>query len=169
MRGRLLIAALISMVMISPVKSEEPIPENTILPKREVLLERFEKFNVVKKSEWKKGTVVDGNPVLTARFGGDVYTVNSRTVYAVSFTDSGDAKKDAWHSMEVCANLVSVVTGKNTKAAAKKVADILVEAANDKSLSSADLIEGYWFSTDIRTYDKVNALFCEVKGFTRWD
>lgn len=169
MRGGLLITAIVIGVVMTLAKSEEKPPKNTTLPQRDVLLERFEKLNIVKKTKWEEGGIVDGKPILTARFGGDVYTINSKSVSAVSFSDGESAMVGAQHSLAVCADIVSVATGKDVKTVEKKVTNILAEASKEKSLSAADLISGYWFSTDIRTYGNVNAVFCEVKGFTRWD
>ncbi|HBQ6087540.1 TPA: hypothetical protein L7673_001811 [Klebsiella pneumoniae subsp. pneumoniae] len=157
------------LILTAQAVAEDSVPKNTVLPDRDILLSRFDKLGIVKSNAWHEGKLIEGKPVLTTRDGGDLYMMNNKSLSSMSITEGDKPHEEAIHAASICFNIAYVATNTKSKNVTQAVTDIIEEAANDKSGSSGDLINGYWFTVDIKHIDKFPMLVCEVSGFTRWD
>lgn len=157
------------LILATQVIAADSVPKNTVLPDRDILLSRFDKLGIVKSNDWREGKIIEGKPVLTTRDGGNLYMINNKSLSSMSITEGEKPHVEAMHAASICFNIAYVATDTKSKDVTQAVTDIIEEAANDKSGSSGDLINGYWFTVDIKHIDKFPMLVCEVSGFTRWD
>ncbi|EPO3579535.1 hypothetical protein [Klebsiella pneumoniae] len=141
--------------------------EKESLPDREILLSNFDKMDLVKAGEWKQGKVVNGKPVLTARFDGDIYSIGSDSVGAVSLA-ADNSEFQLRHTAAVCANMVVAVTGKDDEGIYGAVGNVIAKAGEEKG-NYSDLVDGYMLTVDIKEVGGYPALMCKIEGFARWD
>lgn len=127
------------------------------LPSNEALISQFEKQNILNENEWKKGSIVEGVQVYSARTAGNsiksswLLGVKQVGVISVSSkTDPALSKKDA---LSTCHKLVQGVMARDVRDDYDIVARVFKYALDsepvDNTKRDAEIIDGYKFEVQM--------------------
>lgn len=146
-----LISNLLCMVFIVWVTTFFLNPEKKSLPTNEDLISQFEKMEVFKKNEWKKGNVVDGTQVYTARTTDNIlkssWLLGVKQAGVISISTNHDPAFAIISALSLCYRVVKGVTVRDSNEDFKTLEDIFKGALSstpvDGSYRGTGMIDGY--------------------------
>ncbi|HCI6174794.1 TPA: hypothetical protein NPO38_000250 [Klebsiella quasipneumoniae subsp. quasipneumoniae] len=165
--GNLLCIGFIIWVVSFFVKAEKKE-----LPSNEVLISQFDNMEVFNKDEWKKGSVVEGVQVYTARTDDKItkssWLLGVKQVGLIAISDKNDSALESISVLASCYKLVKGVLGRDDKGDFKVVEDTFRTAISsepiDNTRSDTGVIDGYRFKVQMGPVAaNLNSYSCSIK------
>ncbi|HFK9327752.1 TPA: hypothetical protein ACG2V7_000673 [Escherichia coli] len=138
----------------------------------EKLISQFDKMGVLKKTEWKKGAIVDGVQVYTATTEDStvstVWALGTDAVTAMVFSSGKDIDGESLAAVNQCVKLVEGVTGKkDSENSINQVAEIFTKATanrrEDDSYSASGFTSGMELRATIRKVMESVTYSCDLR------
>lgn len=127
-------------------------------PSNEVLLSQFEQVGVIDRNEWKKGNVVNGIQVYTAKTKNEilsnVWSLGTKDVGVISLSSGDDLAIEGIAALGECYKVAKGVIGMDSKENFNAVAAIFREASATRSeggaYQSSGIVDGRNFDVHMQ-------------------
>ncbi|HCA7356739.1 TPA: hypothetical protein MX306_003065 [Citrobacter freundii] len=131
--------------------------EDKQIPSNEALISQFEKMEIFTPDEWKKGNIVDGVQVYTARTDDHIlkssWLLGVKQAGVISVTDKNDPAFSVISALGSCYKLVKGVVARDEKQDFELIERAFRRALSseliDNSYSATEVIAGYRFEVQM--------------------
>lgn len=148
-------------------------PKNAVPAPNEVLITQFDKHDVVKRSEWRKGNVIDGVQIYSVRKDyavfQSIWSLGRDEAGVMVLTEGKEPKIEAAFALSQCNQLASaVIDTKNddTSDAVFSVFQKALSAEKDNKgvLRATGEVSGKSYDVSARVIDSVLTFSCGIKS-----
>ncbi|WP_078000360.1 hypothetical protein [Edwardsiella tarda] len=136
------------------------------------LIAQFDKHDVIKRSEWEKGDLIDGIQVYTVRKDYTVYqsiwSLGKNDADVIVMTSGATPTFDAAFALSQCSQLAKAVVNSDASTIADDVSSIFqnaIAADKDKNgvLRATGNVSGRAYSVSARTIGSALTFTCDIK------
>ncbi|EPG4110212.1 MULTISPECIES: hypothetical protein [Klebsiella/Raoultella group] len=148
-------------------------PKNAAPTPNEVLITQFDKHDVVKRSEWRKGNVIDGVQIYSVRKDyavfQSIWSLGRDEAGVMVLTEGKEPKIEAAFALNQCNQLASAVIDTKTDDTSDAVFSVFQKALsaekdNKGVLRATGEVGGKSYDVSARVIDSVLTFSCGIKS-----